>query len=79
MPWVLGRAGGWDELTSSKHSQRLDLGARRRSWAHADGGNLEARPRRCLVVEVMGLEPTNLLTASQALYQLSYTPAHAVV
>ena len=22
----------------------------------------------------MGLEPTNLLTASQALYQLSYTP-----
>jgi hypothetical protein len=25
-------------------------------------------------VEVMGLEPTNLLTASQALYQLSYTP-----
>ncbi len=27
------------------------------------------------MVEVMGLEPTNLLTASQALYQLSYTPA----
>ena len=26
------------------------------------------------LVEVMGLEPTNLLTASQALYQLSYTP-----
>ncbi len=26
------------------------------------------------MVEVMGLEPTNLLTASQALYQLSYTP-----
>ena len=29
----------------------------------------------CSLVEVMGLEPTNLLTASQALYQLSYTPA----
>ena len=26
-------------------------------------------------VEAMGLEPTNLLTASQALYQLSYAPA----
>ena len=25
-------------------------------------------------VEAMGLEPTNLLTASQALYQLSYAP-----
>ena len=25
-------------------------------------------------VEAMGLEPTDLLTASQALYQLSYTP-----
>jgi hypothetical protein len=25
-------------------------------------------------VEVMGLEPTNLLHAMQALYQLSYTP-----
>ena len=27
------------------------------------------------VVEAMGLEPTNLLTASQALYQLSYAPS----
>jgi hypothetical protein len=27
------------------------------------------------IVEAMGLEPTNLLTASQALYQLSYAPA----
>ena len=27
-----------------------------------------------LRVEAMGLEPTNLLTASQALYQLSYAP-----
>lgn len=27
-----------------------------------------------LPVEAMGLEPTNLLTASQALYQLSYAP-----
>ena len=25
-------------------------------------------------MEAMGLEPTNLLTASQALYQLSYAP-----
>ena len=29
---------------------------------------------RKLPVEAMGLEPTNLLTASQALYQLSYAP-----
>jgi hypothetical protein len=27
------------------------------------------------MVEAMGLEPTNLLTASQALYQLSYAPS----
>jgi hypothetical protein len=26
----------------------------------------------------MGLEPTNLLTASQALYQLSYAPGQPV-
>ncbi len=26
------------------------------------------------MVEAMGLEPTDLLTASQALYQLSYAP-----
>jgi hypothetical protein len=30
---------------------------------------------RCSLVEAMGLEPTNLLTASQALYQLSYAPS----
>jgi hypothetical protein len=30
--------------------------------------------RDITVVEAMGLEPTNLLTASQALYQLSYAP-----
>jgi hypothetical protein len=29
-------------------------------------------------VEAMGLEPTNLLTASQALYQLSYAPGGAL-
>ena len=29
---------------------------------------------RDFAVEAMGLEPTNLLTASQALYQLSYAP-----
>ena len=29
-------------------------------------------------VEAMGLEPTNLLTASQALYQLSYAPVVGV-
>jgi hypothetical protein len=29
-------------------------------------------------VEAMGLEPTNLLTASQALYQLSYAPGRPV-
>ncbi len=30
-----------------------------------------------LVVEAKGLEPSNLLTASQALYQLSYAPEDA--
>ena len=30
------------------------------------------------LVEAMGLEPTNLLTASQALYQLSYAPSGEV-
>ncbi len=30
------------------------------------------------LVEAMGLEPTNLLTVSQALYQLSYAPSGAV-
>ena len=29
-------------------------------------------------VEAKGLEPSNLLTASQALYQLSYAPAGGV-
>jgi hypothetical protein len=29
---------------------------------------------RCYSVEAKGLEPSNLLTASQALYQLSYAP-----
>jgi hypothetical protein len=36
------------------------------------GNNLACRAS---VVEAMGLEPTNLLTASQALYQLSYAPS----
>ena len=31
--------------------------------------------RDITLVEAMGLEPTNLLTASQALYQLSYAPS----
>ena len=42
-------------------------------------------PGKCCIcynaVEAMGLEPTNLLTASQALYQLSYAPevdAHVI-
>ncbi len=34
----------------------------------------ESYPDLHLRVEAMGLEPTNLLTASQALYQLSYAP-----
>jgi hypothetical protein len=44
------------------------LNDRRRTWP---------RELTCkvLVVEAMGLEPTNLLTASQALYQLSYAPS----
>jgi hypothetical protein len=36
-------------------------------------GNSPADPE--FLVEAMGLEPTNLLTASQALYQLSYAPS----
>ena len=35
-------------------------------------------PLTCFRVEAMGLEPTNLLTASQALYQLSYAPVAAL-
>jgi hypothetical protein len=34
-----------------------------------------ARDSPQILVEAMGLEPTNLLTASQALYQLSYAPS----
>ena len=36
-----------------------------------------AKPSRCsdlFPVEAMGIEPTNLLHAMQALYQLSYAP-----
>jgi hypothetical protein len=40
-----------------------------RSLCHA-----ERSPDLHVSVEAMGLEPTNLLTASQALYQLSYAP-----
>ena len=40
----------------------------------AESGCAEIDSRK-FVVEAMGLEPTNLLTASQALYQLSYAPS----
>ena len=40
-----------------------------RAFCHVRGSTVE------LLVEAMGLEPTNLLTASQALYQLSYAPS----
>ena len=58
--------------------------AREERWDFPDNENLgqhptclrclDTSPSRCLV-EAMGLEPTNLLTASQALYQLSYAPS----
>jgi hypothetical protein len=32
-----------------------------------------------LGVEAKGLEPSNLLTASQALYQLSYAPVYDIL
>ena len=38
-------------------------------------GTHPASRDRNILVEAMGLEPTNLLTASQALYQLSYAPS----
>ena len=40
-----------------------------RAWLSSIYGSYET-----FWVEAMGLEPTNLLTASQALYQLSYAP-----
>ena len=36
--------------------------------------NPKASEREDFRVEAKGLEPSNLLTASQALYQLSYAP-----
>lgn len=43
----------------------------------ARGGRIRSpeKARGIGEVEAMGLEPTNLLTASQALYQLSYAPS----
>jgi hypothetical protein len=41
-------------------------------------GATKIRSYLVLWVEAMGLEPTNLLTASQALYQLSYAPSGEV-
>ena len=55
-------------LTDHDLPERLaeEMKNRRPSW---DGGSTTTG-----LVEAMGLEPTNLLTASQALYQLSYAP-----
>jgi hypothetical protein len=43
----------------------------------SEGGEVSRQiaPLNRKLVEAMGLEPTNLLTASQALYQLSYAPS----
>jgi hypothetical protein len=69
------------------------MSVRPRPWKVADVASIVAdiqcrrpergRPKilydlRFCVVEAMGLEPTNLLTASQALYQLSYAPSGEV-
>jgi hypothetical protein len=58
--------GVWDFPQTISSSARLvsDVLTRHHEWLVG----------RCLV-EAMGLEPTNLLTASQALYQLSYAPS----
>jgi hypothetical protein len=59
-------------------SPRACAGGTSSSTANADTGE---RPPMAsdlqFRVEAMGLEPTNLLTASQALYQLSYAPVAA--
>ena len=43
--------------------------------AHSSPVQFVQGSSKAFVVEAMGLEPTNLLTASQALYQLSYAPS----
>ena len=52
----------------------------RKMWGRICGrsqGQAERSSDLHVSVEAMGLEPTNLLTASQALYQLSYAPVPA--
>ena len=51
-----------------------DLQPNPRNSVRDASGHLYAISRDTTKVEAMGLEPTNLLTASQALYQLSYAP-----
>jgi hypothetical protein len=51
-----------------------DGGNRQLIYATLAAGPQVAGFRAGFSVEAMGLEPTNLLTASQALYQLSYAP-----
>jgi hypothetical protein len=51
-----------------------------RGYIHTESSALAAPPHCCdqdFRVEAKGLEPSNLLTASQALYQLSYAPEDA--
>jgi len=52
---------------------RLDIQDSRN--AHSSPVQYVQGSSKAFVVEAMGLEPTNLLTASQALYQLSYAPS----
>jgi hypothetical protein len=63
--WLEARRGPLDRSeVSSWYRSRV----RKASTRAEQGPDLRFR------VEAMGLEPTNLLTASQALYQLSYAP-----
>ena len=52
----------------------LDIRGRNVDWFPAAVQGVYGLPPGDFLVEAMGLEPTNLLTASQALYQLSYAP-----
>ena len=67
-------------LAPSKTGETFDDGGESQN-GHASGRQLVDSWSKAFVVEAMGLEPTNLLTASQALYQLSYAPvagAHVI-
>ncbi len=66
-------------ITGTPRKQGMAPEGRRRTTAperrETTQGRVSPVGTRVSLVEAMGLEPTNLLTASQALYQLSYAPS----